>query len=410
MSPHRIANPSVAIVGAGPYGLSIAAYLRALGLSFRIFGKPMLSWQSHMPAGMFLKSEGFASDLYDPHGSFPLSAYCAEHSLPYMDIGRPVPLETFVAYGLAFQQRFVPDLETTDVDSVTRAPDGFEITTSAGETFRCSRVVIATGITHFGYLPPVLSNHPDEFVTHSYAHADLSRFRSRSVVVVGGGASAIDIAVALHEIGADVKLITRRQTIAFHEPPGPRSLMQKILAPRSGLGVGWRSWLCTNAPSLFYTLPARLRSRAVERHLGPAPGWFMKDRVLGKFPLLHDSTISDVNIKDGKAHITWKRQGDEACRMSVDHIIGATGYRVNVDRLSFIEDGLRGQIAREYGSPILDRGFMSSVPGLYVTGVASANSFGPLMRFACGARFTARRLAQRLSRHLGLSKSAQQRV
>jgi cation diffusion facilitator CzcD-associated flavoprotein CzcO len=55
----------VIIVGAGPYVLSIAAHLRARGIQFRIFGKPMETWRRHMPTGMLLKSEGFASDLYD---------------------------------------------------------------------------------------------------------------------------------------------------------------------------------------------------------------------------------------------------------------------------------------------------------------------------------------------------------
>jgi len=43
-----------AIIGAGPYGLSIAAHLRTRGISFRIFGRPMDSWVGHMPKGMML--------------------------------------------------------------------------------------------------------------------------------------------------------------------------------------------------------------------------------------------------------------------------------------------------------------------------------------------------------------------
>jgi cation diffusion facilitator CzcD-associated flavoprotein CzcO len=60
----------VAIIGAGPYGLSIAAHLKVRGLDFRIFGSPMHTWLSHMPKGMRLKSEGFASGLYDPQSTF----------------------------------------------------------------------------------------------------------------------------------------------------------------------------------------------------------------------------------------------------------------------------------------------------------------------------------------------------
>src|SRR6516165_1462268 len=55
----------VAIVGAGPYGLSLAAHLQALGVEYRVFGRPMDTWRHHMPEGMLLKSDGFASSLSD---------------------------------------------------------------------------------------------------------------------------------------------------------------------------------------------------------------------------------------------------------------------------------------------------------------------------------------------------------
>jgi 2-polyprenyl-6-methoxyphenol hydroxylase-like FAD-dependent oxidoreductase len=92
----RTATTDVAIVGAGPYGLSIAAHVRAAGVSVRIFGKPMEVWREQMPRGMVLKSEGFASDLYDPDAELTLRHYCAEHGLEYADVGTPVKLQTFV--------------------------------------------------------------------------------------------------------------------------------------------------------------------------------------------------------------------------------------------------------------------------------------------------------------------------
>ena len=75
-------NCDVAIVGAGPYGLSLAAHLKAAGVDFRIFGTPMEFWLNHMPKGMHLKSEGFASSLYDSGSKFTLEAYCKERGLP----------------------------------------------------------------------------------------------------------------------------------------------------------------------------------------------------------------------------------------------------------------------------------------------------------------------------------------
>src|SRR5271166_4084721 len=175
----------VAIIGAGPYGLSIAAHLKARGVDFRIFGTPMSFWRTHMPKGMHLKSEGFASSLYDPGSTFILEVYCKEKGIPYADLGNPVPLEVFTAYGLEFQRRFVPELENKSVTSLQRSTDGFRIRLEDGETLFARRVVMAIGLTHFEYVPPMLAALPEEFVTHSSKHHDLEQFSGREVAVVG---------------------------------------------------------------------------------------------------------------------------------------------------------------------------------------------------------------------------------
>jgi hypothetical protein len=85
----------VAIIGAGPYGLALAAHLRALHIEHRIFGVPMEAWLTKMPKGMFLKSQGVASNLYDPGDAYTLKRFCGLNGLPYDDYGLPVALQTF---------------------------------------------------------------------------------------------------------------------------------------------------------------------------------------------------------------------------------------------------------------------------------------------------------------------------
>ncbi len=184
----------VVIVGAGPYGLSMAAHLRARDVNFRIFGSPMQTWRTQMPKGMRLKSEGFASSLDDPQSAFTLAEFCRQQGLPYADIGLPVPLDVFTAYGLEFQKRYVPELEDRFVASVRQAPQGFEVGLGDGEVLTARRVVLAVGITHFAYVPPVLAELPEEFVTHSSQHHALDHFKGLEMAVVGAGASAVDVA------------------------------------------------------------------------------------------------------------------------------------------------------------------------------------------------------------------------
>jgi thioredoxin reductase len=397
----------IAVIGAGPYGLSIAAHLRKTQLTYRVFGTPMQSWSEQMPKGMMLKSDGFASSLYDPNEEFTLRHYCEAHNLPYSDVGMPVPGDVFVAYGQAFQKRFVPMLERTNITSVIKVPNGFELQTANGETFQASQVVVAAGITHFRYLPPFLADLPEEYVTHSLHHYDLDRYAGKSVAVVGAGASAIDLAALLNEAGAHVELVARRQQIAFHSPSKePRPLLQRILNPRSGLGLGWRSRLCTDVPLLFHAMPRKLRIRAVQRHLGPAPGWFVRDKVVGRFPMHLGSQIKGASIENGKVHIRIVEKDGTDNELIVDHAIGATGFQVHVSRLRFLDESLRKEIRSVEDSPVLSRQFETSVKGLYLVGLASAHSFGPLTRFAYGARFTAKHITRHLTARFRSTVSA----
>jgi thioredoxin reductase len=389
----------IVIIGAGPYGLSLAAHLRNRGRNMRIFGSPMRSWSHHMPQGMHLKSEGFASDLYDPERKFTLKAYSAERALPYADIGLPVPIETFIAYGLEFQRRYVPEVENIAITSLTRSAEHFELTTSAGELIRARQVVVAAGIVNFAFLPPVLAALPGPLVSHSSQHSDLSGFKGRTVAVLGAGASAVDVAALLVQAGAAVELIARRQSIQFHDPPNePRPLLQRLKSPRSGLGIGWRSRMCTDIPLVFHALPESMRIKVVARHLGPAPCWFVRDAVADRVPMHLGVTLAGAHARGERACLLLRRDGQDDRQVEADHVIAATGYRPAVSRLSFIHESVQSRIRTAGEAPVLNRHFESSVSGLFFVGAAAANSFGPLLRFAYGANYAAQRVAARLMR------------
>jgi len=399
---------NTAIVGAGPYGLSIAAYLKNSGIPFRIFGRPMDSWLAHMPNGMFLKSDGFASNIYDPRADFTLERFCADRKIQYAHTGIPVSLDTFSTYGLAFRDRMVPELETDLVANIERSADGFILRLDNGEVLSAKRVVLAVGITHFSYVPENLAQLPPEFFSHSFQHHDLAGFKGRSVVVIGGGSSATDLAGLLHEIGADVQLVSRRQELKFHTRPTgkPRSLWQQVRHPSSGLGPGMRSRFFADFPEVFHYLPEGLRIEAVRRSLGPSGGWFARDKVIGKVPLLLQCTPVQAEVRNSRVHLHLRTASGGQKEIHTEHVIAATGYRVDLDRLNFLSPGIRSKVRKVEKSPALSNTFESSVPGLYFAGVAAANSFGPVMRFAFGAGFAARTVAKAIARSASTERVA----
>jgi hypothetical protein len=83
-----------------------------------------------------------------------------------------------------------------------------------------------------------------------------------------------------------------------------------------------------------------------------------------------------------------------------DHVIAATGYKVDLERLTFLSSEIRSQLKSVANTPVLSSNYESSLPGLYFVGVAAANSFGPVMRFAFGADFAARTVTRALLKTL----------
>jgi thioredoxin reductase len=348
---------------------------------------------------MRLKSDGVASSLYDPESQFTLEAYCKKNGLPYADVGIPVPLETFVAYGLEFQKRFVPNLEQKSVVSLKPADGGYQLRLEDGEVVAARRVVIAVGLSYYHYLPPIFSDLPETHVTHSSRHKTLDRFKGREVIVVGAGASALDTAALLHQTGANVRVVARTPVIRLWDPPPPppSSVFQWLRQPMSGLGRGWRLFLYANAPLVFRLMPEQFRLRKVREVLGPNPAWFIKKDIEGKVPLCTGLLIKEARIQNDRVKLVVTDRTGGAQTLEADHLIAATGYRVDLRRLPFLESDLLAQIRSVENAPVLSSNFQSSLQGLYFIGTSAANTFGPVLRFAVGAKFTARRLSKHLA-------------
>lgn len=401
----------VAIVGAGPYGLSLGAHLRAAGVPFRQFGLPMQLWREAMPRGMFLKSQGFASNLSDPASAHTLQAFCESTGQDYADYGLPVPLETFVAYGDWFQRAEVPHLEELMVSDVRVSNGHFELTLSDGSNAVARKVVVATGVQHFAHLPSALAELPPQVCTHTSAHDDLSVFADREVAVIGAGQSALESAALLHESGARVTVVARAPGVVWNGDPlaAQRSVRRRLREPEAPLGSGWSTWFYSTQPNLFRLLPPARRVRAARTALGPAGAYWLRQRVEGKIRTLVEHSVRWADAEPWGVRLGLRISGaingsvnggvngGGSTEITVDHVLAATGYRTDLDRLTFLDNRLRAKVQTLAGSPDVGPDFQSSVPGLYVIGPAVAPTFGPVMRFVYGAAYAARTVTRSLA-------------
>ncbi|MGV9251282.1 NAD(P)-binding domain-containing protein [Streptomyces sp. NPDC003697] len=390
------------VVGAGPYGLSIASHAAAAGLNLRVFGRPMASWRDHMPRGMLLKSEPWASNLSDPQGRWRLDAYCAQHGLPARH-AHPISVEAFAAYGLWFARHAVPEVDERTVTEVGAAPGGFAAVTEDGETLHARTVAMAVGVMPFVEVPAALRGLHPALVTHSSHHSDLGRFRGKDVTVVGGGQAALETAALLAEQGTRVRVLARADRLVWNDvpPPWERPWWQSVRSPHSGLGPGWRNWFYSERPSLFRRLPEPTRARIAATALGPAGAWWVRDRVESAVELLPGHEIAAACAVAGGVRLDIVSRDGAPRSLETEHVVAATGFRARCDRLGMLSADLRGTLAAlPDGSPQVGREFESSRRGLFFAGLVTASGFGPAMRFVHGATFTAGTLVRGVRRRL----------
>jgi thioredoxin reductase/peptidoglycan/xylan/chitin deacetylase (PgdA/CDA1 family) len=380
------------VVGAGPYGLSAAAHLRARGLNVAVFGKTAELWRSHMPKRMRLRSHWWATNLSDPRAEFGFGRFMNESQY---EKGYPQPIDSFIDYAQWFQRRAVPDVDETYVSCIERDNGGFRLALADGRQIRSASVVMAVGLYYYAHRPPEYCDLPAGFVSHSSDHNDCSRFRGMRVMVIGGGQSALEYSALLHEAGATVHNVSRRP-IDWLSPDreGQRSLLERILAPRSAFAPGWINWALEHMTELICRLPQAAKDRLLRPYLAAGVSAWLKDRVLGKVILHQGCTVTKLEASNGQVEATLS----DGVTLTVDHLFMATGYKVDIDRLAMIHPSLRAEIETHDGAPLLSPRFESSVPGLYFIGLSAIRSFGPLLRFVAGCKVAAPRVASSIAR------------
>ena len=401
------ADTDVLIVGAGPYGLSLATQLRHRRVDMRIVGQPMKFWRD-MPVGMNLKSLAFATSIYVPHAGATFPEWCRQQGLEDFE---PCTMQSFAAYGMRMQERFLPDLEDDTVTQICAAARGFDVVLSSGGRITARRVVLATGLSHLARVPDVLRDLPRELATHTSLLQDYSVFRDKEVAIIGGGASAIEAGAFVHEAGGQPQVLIRGERAVFHgRSARVRPLLERIREPVTVLGTGRRHWILQHVPLAVHFLPEARRVRFVQQSFGPASPWWIKDRVQGKIPLHVNSEVIAARPAGGRARLIVRSDGGAERILEVDHVIAGTGYHADVAKLPYLDPRLSERMVRTAGAPALSMTFESSVKGFYVVGPLSAMSFGPLFRFVAGADFTVRSLARHLGGPLAKAQDSAKRL
>jgi FAD-dependent urate hydroxylase len=376
-------SADVVVIGAGPYGLASTAFLRDSGADVTTFGEPMSFWQERMPKGMVLRSRRRSSHIADPDGSLSLDEFARGHGL---DMSDPVPIEEFIRYGCWYQEQVVPDLDRRRVTGVAREGEGFSLRLEDGDGLSARKVIVAAGLFPFARRPDSLNSLPAELISHAADHADLSRFRDRRVLVVGGGQSALESAALLSEGGADVELVVRADGIVWlagDSPSGPFDRVLRALPPPTDVGGRASGWFAA-APDVLRRSPSRLRDWTARRCVVPAGAAWLRPR-LTEVTMTLGRQVSGVDAGSDGLSVTL----DDGTKRDVDHLMLATGWQVDVARYPFLDEGIVSELDRRDGYPILSAGLESSVPGLHFVGAPASTSFGPIMRFVVGTWYAA---------------------
>lgn len=379
----------VAIVGAGPFGQSIAAHLRERRT--RVFGAPMETWRTRMAPDMLLRSPWHGTSLSAPGGEGSLDEWARAVG---EERAAPLPLQTFLRYSDWFRERWVPDSDPADVARLDRDGRDFRIVTTAGAQVTARTVVVAVGVTPFAFAPPPFAEALGDGVEFATGRLDFERYRGRRVVVVGSGQGGLESAALAARSGADVELLVRSKVrwFADREPHNPRGPVGRRLYALAYPAVGYGPPVLNRIvrrPDAFAALPPRVRTRLNRRLLRSGGSPWLRGLIEGRVAVTEGVSATALDRRDGALHLTLT----DGTRREVDDVVLSTGFRFSMQSLRFVSEDVQANVALENGWPVLDRYFRSSQPGLLFVGFPAEYRFGPLSRFVSGTHFTAARVA-----------------
>jgi len=387
----------VVIIGAGPYGLSIAAHLQGKGIDPYVIGRPMSFWKDNMPTGMMLRSSTEASNINSPNKD--LSIYGFEKAIG-RKLGNPIPIEDFIAFGEWFQANTVPNLDRRIVNSVSRNGAGFNVSFADGDRIVGKQVVLALGIGSFKHRPDLFASIPAELAPHTSEFRNASDFKGQRVAVIGKGQSGLESAALLSESGAEVDVIVRAPEIEFivyswrkhifrlltgHGPLKPFS--HKVLPP-TNLGTIMTARKIAN-PESFRSQPPEIQQALLEECWKPIGAYWLPER-LKNVRIRKNLSTTHAELSGKRIKLTFNDGSSDV----FDRVVIATGYAIDMERYPVIDESLKQQIRRTaIGYPVLSTGLETSVDGLYMVGVIGERTLGPTLRFVTGTSNAGPRLA-----------------
>jgi FAD-dependent urate hydroxylase len=355
----------VIIIGSGPFGISLGAHAVANNLQYKLFGYPMDFWKNQMPQDMFIRTPHEFVSFSDPKDELTIQHYSEETST---ELVTPLPRPIFVDYANWFAKKAGIEFTTQLITKVEHKDGHYVVTSDNGKIFTSKNVIVATGVEHYKFLPDFLKEFPTNLVTHTSGYTSFSPFKGKKVVVLGSGQSAWEAAGLLHRDGADVELVYRQSG------PNYAGSRENEIALRD---IG----------DVFFNLPLEEKKQGWGQSAGSV-AHFLKPYVEGIVPQNSGVAIDNIEqINEDEIRITLS-DGSEKI---VNHIIAATGFHINIDKVPFFNTDLLSQVEREeeyVQFPKLNESFESSLSGLYFAGPLSSHSHGPTFRFILGLRKT----------------------
>ncbi|HDR3498655.1 NAD(P)/FAD-dependent oxidoreductase [Bacillus toyonensis] len=184
----------VTVIGGGPAGLYSAFYSGLREMKTKIIEfQPQLGGKIHVyPEKM----------IWDVGGLLPVTG--------------DKLIEQLVQQGLTFKPEVVLN---TKVESIIRNEDGtFTLKTSTGEEHFSKTIIVATGS---GILKPqklsIEGAERFEVSNLNYTVKSLMRFKDKTIIISGGGNSAVDWANELEPIAKKVYVTYRKEELSGHE-------------------------------------------------------------------------------------------------------------------------------------------------------------------------------------------------